>query len=183
MTDLDFCDEPAGPSGDGPAVRVNVCGEITQRMAAAVAARLEASPEAGAINLHIDSNGGEFGAAFDMFVVLRRHRAAKKTAYVARAESAAALVMLAADHRIAMPGASVLLHGAAMAAQPGRWTADQHAEAADLLRWIDEQQAAIFAYRTAQPAEIFAAAILDEEPATAEWLLANNVIHKIKETA
>lgn len=183
MTDLDFRDKPAGPSGDEPAVRINIYGDINQRMAARVAAQLEGAPEAGAINLHIDSNGGEFGPAFDIFVLLRRHRAATKIAHVVRAESGAALVMLAADHRIAMPGAPVLLHGAAIAVQPGRWTADQHADAADLLRWVDDQQAAIFAYRTGRPAEIFATAMGDEESATPEWLLANNLIHEIKESA
>lgn len=181
MIDLDFHDEPSGPAGNGPPLRVEIYGEITDGMESRIKAQLAGAPEASAIDLFVDSNGGDFGAAFNIFIHIRRHRAATKTAYITRAESGAAMVMLAADLRILKPGGTVLLHSAELV-PPVRWTADQHTEAADLLRWLDRQTAQIFAYRTGQSAEVFAAAMRDEETAAREWLLTNNVIHEMEET-
>lgn len=177
---LDFSDELRLPSGDGPPLRIDIRGDIDRKLLALVAAGLEDHPDAALLDIQIDSPGGHFGAAYDLYVVLRRHRAARKTARIRRAESGALLVAMAADERIADVGAPFLLHAAAQSPD-GRWTAAQHLEAAADLEWIDSNMAAMFAYRTGCPIGVFVAAMADEEHAPLDWCLRHGIITKIKE--
>lgn len=167
-------------SGDGPKARIEVMGAIDVNLTACIAADLEDCAEAAELEVFVASPGGDFGAAFDLYVYIARHRAAKKTAIIRKAESGALLVAMAADHRIAERDAPILLHGAS-APCVGRATAASHTEAAEHLRWVDANIAALLAYRTGKSPEIFLAAMADEEPASLAWCLDMNLIHEIRE--
>ncbi|MGB3501860.1 MAG: ATP-dependent Clp protease proteolytic subunit [Mesorhizobium sp.] len=180
LLDFDEAYWKRGASGDGPSARIDIVGEIDRDLTACIAAELEDCAEAVELEVYVDSPGGDFAAAFDLFVHIARHRAGRKTAIIRRAESGALLAALAADQRIAEPGASILLHGAS-APCIGRETAAAHLEAAEHLRWLDANKAALFAHRTGMSPEIFAAAMADEEPAPLAWCLANNLITQIQE--
>lgn len=178
---LDFAVGPlSGLSGSGPPLHIDIRGDIDADLLARVASDLEAHPDAGELHLHVDSPGGYFGAGFDLFVALSNHRAARKVAHIRNASSAALLPVLAANHRVAAPSARILLHHVEQS-PPGRWTAARHAETADFLAWLDASMAAGFELRTHTPAEVFLAALADEEPAPLDWCLATNLIHEIRE--
>ncbi len=178
---LDFADDdtPQLPSGDGVPTAVDIAGEIDWPMVERVAEQLDAHSDAAELRMRINSNGGEFGAAFDLYVHLSRHRAGRKIAHIDNAQSGALLVAMAADERIASVGAPILLHSTAQT-PVGRWTAAKHAETADFLGWCDANMAAIFADRTGHPAAVFAAAMRDEELAPLDWCLHHNLITEVR---
>lgn len=177
---LDFAVGPiSGPSGSGPPLHVDICGDIDAAMLARVASDLDAHPDAAELHLHVDSPGGYFGAGFDMYAALSSHRAARKTAYITNASSAALLPVLAADRRIAKPDAHILLHQAEQLPR-GRWTAGKHAETADFLTWLDASMAAGFALRTGTPADVFLAAMADEQPSSLDWCVQHKLIHEVR---
>ncbi|WP_173988079.1 ATP-dependent Clp protease proteolytic subunit [Agrobacterium salinitolerans] len=177
---LDFSpDKPSGPSGSGPALHIDIRGDIDAELLARVASVLDAYPDAAELHLHVDSPGGDFVPAFDMYVALSNHRAAHKVANIANASSAALLPVIAMDHRVAAPSARILLHQVEQCPR-GRWTAAKHAETADFLSWLDASMAAGFAIRTGAPAEVFLAAMADEEPASLDWCLSTNILTEIR---
>lgn len=139
-----------------------IWNEIDREMVDRVADVLAKAPTAETLVIDIDSFGGEALAAFDLFVMLDRHPAARKIAFGAHVQSAAILPLLAGDERIARRGASVVLHPA-------------HGGHADDLAWIDQQFAKIIAVRTGAPIETISKEQSTEEPSTLDWCLRNRI--------
>lgn len=172
---IDFEDHPRPPAGTGPPLHLDITGEIEWRLVDRIAAQLADHQDAAELHLTINSPGGLVGAAFDLYAAIRRHPAGRKTALIHRAESAALLIALAADERTASPDNVILLHCAA-SGLTGRCTAQEHADAASQLAWVDANMAALLAYRTGHPAKTFAGAMADEEPSSIAWCRAVNIL-------
>jgi ATP-dependent protease ClpP protease subunit len=165
-------------AADTDSLPIVITGELNRRMSDEIETLLRDRWTAAEVIVTIDSNGGNFVAAFDIFDALHRHPAERKVARINRAESGALLAALGCDIRIAHPSASLLLH-------PGRLTFDGELTAqtarkiADDLQWSDEQTAKIFAYRTGRPVEVFADEGLTETPTPLAWCLDMGVIHEV----
>lgn len=158
---------------------IQVVGEINSDMLARIAATLE--HPADGIDIVVYSDGGDLDAALDLYAVLLAHPA-RKTAIIRKASSAALFPALAADRRIAAPGARVLLHQSAYRPPAAeRWTASRHAEVAEQLRRLDGEMAAILAFRTGAPASVFRREMETEMDASLEWCMARGIIHEIRE--
>ncbi|MDF2810408.1 MAG: Clp protease [Microvirga sp.] len=168
--------EDAGWTGP---VTVDISGEIDTAMAERVHAALSAAPHAKIVTIMVDSPGGSFPAALDLHALIASHPARRKVARIRRAESAALLVALAADWRVAEPGAVILLHGAAMPASSARLTAAAHREAARHLDWLDAQTAWLMQSQTGTAAKVFLDAMHDEAPSSIEWCLRYGVINEV----
>lgn len=153
---------------------IEICGEINQSTLAYVFTALENPSDE--IDIFVDSDGGIIGPALDMYVAILAHPA-RKTAYIRNASSAALFPALAADRRIALPGARILLHRSAYVPPASeRWTADRHAEVAAQLRERDGEMAAVLAYRTDRPAATFIAEMESETDAPLDWCIEHNII-------
>ena len=186
MFDLDYRLDPAEHAARQEAVRgipcpvramsISINGEITRELADDICASLENAPAVEEITASIDSEGGNFTAAFDLFVTMHHHPAGRKVAHILRAESAALLVALGCDHRIARSTAPILLHPVRHM-DPGVITARRAAELADCLSWADRQFSEILAYRTGRPAELFLTE--DERSASLDWCLKTGLIHGV----
>lgn len=162
-------------------IEIEILGEIDTAMAGRVRRQLDTAPYASSLHVVVDSEGGSAAAAYEMYAALLNHPAERKIAFVAGAASAAVLVIMGCDRRVAVPTSTILLHETEypIDAAP-RWTAQKHEDAAATCRWWDRQEAAIFAYRTGQSAEVFLAEMQTETEAPLSWCLANNIITEIK---
>ncbi|MDF2621323.1 MAG: Clp protease [Xanthobacteraceae bacterium] len=168
--------EAAGWTGP---VSIDIIGDIDTTMAERVGALLDAAPRAEHVVITIDSPGGRFPAALDIHALLAGHPAKRKVARIRRAESAAILVAMAADWRVAEPGAVILLHAAAMPASAARLTAAAHREAARHLGWLDGQTAKLMERRTGTAAKVFMDAMQDEAPSSIDWCLRYGVVNEV----
>lgn len=168
--------EAAGWTGP---VTVDIIGDIDTAMEERISAVLSAAPRADHIDIVVDSPGGSFPAALDIHALIASHPAKRKVARIRRAESAALLVALAADWRVAEPGAVILLHGAAIPASAARLTAAAHREVARHLDWLDGQTARLMESRTGTAAKVFLDAMQDEAAAPLDWCLRYGVINEV----
>lgn len=154
---------------------VDIIGFIDTGTVAYVHDRL--TEPANDINILVSSDGGDLDAALDVYVTLLAHPA-RKTAFIQNASSAALFIAMAADHRISLPDAKILLHQSELAPPAGRWTARQHDGTAALLRRYDGEMASVLSFRTGTPPSVFAAAMEDEEHASIDWCLTHGIVHE-----
>lgn len=108
---------------------------------------LLAGIDADEIDLHISSPGGSVFDALAIYATLKNHKA-KVTGYVdAVAASAASFILQAADTRISMRNATIMIHDARAGVQG---TADEVRKAADLLDKVSDNIADIYAVRSGE---------------------------------
>jgi ATP-dependent protease ClpP protease subunit len=157
---------------------IEICGEINQSTLAYVFAALEDPSDE--IDIFVDSDGGDISPALDIYVRLLAHPA-RKVAYIRNASSAALFPALAADRRIAQPGARILLHRCAYTPPASkRWTAQRHADVAAQLQSHDGEMVSVLSYRTGVPAAVFRAEMENETDAPLDWCLSTNIITGLK---
>jgi ATP-dependent protease ClpP protease subunit len=159
---------------------IDIDGFIDEATAARVIAELEANPKASRIHLHVSSEGGFFASSMAIHEAIRAHAAKVKRAYIADASSGAILVALAADKRIALGDAHIVIHRAERRPDTvTRWTAKAHAAAVSDLNKTDHKQLQVFSRRTGRPMEVFKKEMANEKPSKMGWLLENNIIHEV----
>jgi ATP-dependent protease ClpP protease subunit len=141
---------------------VRVWNHIDRDMVDRVAETLARAPSAEHLTIDVDSYGGEFTAAFDIFVLLDRHPAMRKVSFGANIKSAALLPFLAGDERIARGGASLLIHPVV-----GGHPEDRP--------WLNDQFAKIITARTGAPLDIISREQETEEPSTLDWCVQNKI--------
>lgn len=155
--------EPREPvSGLHGRCHVRIWNTIDRAMVDRVAETLAKAPRAESLTIDVDSYGGAFFAAFDIFVLLDRHPATRKVAFGANVKSAALLPFLAGDDRIARRGASMLIHP----------VVGGHA---DDRPWLNSQFAKIISTRTGAAIEVISQEMQDEEPSALDWCLRNKI--------
>lgn len=168
--------------GGAQHLHLPVVGRIDADQLAVVRHLIGGAPYARSIDITIDSPGGDAAMGLEIFAAIASHPAEVKRTRIVRAESAAVAVAMAGDHRIADAGASILLHRATQAPPAiARWTAAEHAAAADLLEWLDRQEARLLELRTGTPASVFLAEMQTEISSSLDWCLEHNLIHEVKQ--
>lgn len=168
----------ARKAGAEPSLFISARGTIDRAARDRFAADLARAPYAAKLWLHVDSNGGDFGPSYDLWSLLSEHPAQEKIAWIDRAESGALLVVAGCGRRIAQPGASILLHGAALDLHDvrERCTATALAKMAADLRWADEQIVRILSHATGADPEELRREMQNEEPTNLERALALGII-------
>lgn len=157
---------------------IEIIGEIDQAMPERVHRQLADADDH--LRLIVGSQGGDYDAASQIYEAIRQHPARLKTAFIGEASSGALLIALAADRRVAVRDASILLHVASQAPTDSRrWTAREYFAAARRLRRIDEEIAAMFSRRTGRPASVFLKEMKSETEAPLAWCLQNKIIHEV----
>jgi ATP-dependent protease ClpP protease subunit len=154
-----------------PETWLSLSGDITDAAACKIISALEREPHAEVI-LTLNSHGGEIAAALRLYRALRAHNPPVR-AHAERADSAALLVLLAADHRSSSPQASFTLHVAAYPDEysiGGRQTAAAMRNSAAALEHSDAEIRTIIATRSRYPtwqldADMAAETVLDGEQA------------------
>lgn len=168
--------------GGVQSLHIPVVGRIDADQLAVVRHLLGGAPYAHSIDITVDSPGGEAAMGLEIFGAIASHPAEVKRTRIVRAESAAVAVAMAGDHRIADAGASILLHRATQAPPVhARWTAAEHAATADLLAWLDQQEARLLELRTGTPAAVFIEEMQSETSSPLEWCLERKLIHEVKQ--
>ena len=76
--------------------------------------QLEAIPETGTIELHVNSNGGSVKEGVAIYNLLKQHKAEKICYVDGFAYSIASVICMACDKIIMGPGTSMLIHNMAM---------------------------------------------------------------------
>ncbi|MEJ8573463.1 Clp protease ClpP [Microbaculum marinum] len=151
--------------------------------ASAVKATLASNKYASQIVVRLNSTGGSVHEAQAIYDALVRHRARVTVRVTDTCASAATIILLAGDERIAPPDATVMLHGIEVPLPTGarRWTAERYAETAAHLR--DEQRRLInlFARRTGGRRAFFEAQFKDERPMHPETALRHGLLTEIAE--
>lgn len=171
--------------GEGGPVHLDILinGRINRELCSVVETQLKEAPAAQSIALYIDSEGGECGPSIDLHILIRRHPAPLKVAHLlGRCESAALLVALAADRRVAQGNTSVLLHNAAYEAIDihSRWTAKHLETLASELQSIDDDFNAIMSQRTGCPVSAISVESKTEDQSSLRWCLDNGFIHEVQ---
>lgn len=181
--DLDFTPAPSVPIAhkSGPVhLDVSIVGPINRQAFEVLQRDLATAPHAESLSIEVDSHGGDVIPAFDMYAILVNHPAKTKVAHLMTAQSAALIVSMAGNMRLAYPDTTILLHRCQIAPVTGsRWTADRHREAAGDSEWIDRQIVRLLAFRTGTAESVFEAAMANEHNSTLEWAQKHGVIQSI----
>lgn len=128
------------------------------------------------IFVRIDSEGGSVDAAEGIRSALRHHGAYVTAIADEVCASAATLILMAGDFRLAAPGSLILLHQASVDAST-RWTADQHRRVAQKLDRANAVLTAAYARTTGKPLGEFRKEIANERPMPLSRARSLNVIH------
>ncbi|MBZ9603960.1 ATP-dependent Clp protease proteolytic subunit [Phyllobacterium chamaecytisi] len=164
-------------------LEIVVDGYINREMYDRLKQQIDAAPCAHYLTLMINSDGGECAPSIDLYILLRRHPAPIKVALLqSRCESAAVLIALAADLRIAQADTNILLHPTSYELHKGsvRWTAKDIEEKAAELRSIDDDFNTITSQRTGCDVAIIQRESETEQPSTLAWCLANGFVHEVQ---
>ncbi|MFB9947349.1 ATP-dependent Clp protease proteolytic subunit [Rhizobium puerariae] len=102
-----------------------------------VGARIAANSHVPAIEVELDSGGGAVVAAKEIHDMLTGAGKPVTVRVIGQCCSAAILVLLAGQYREAVASARFLIHGAATAMPPERWTAEIHRREAEALEEIN----------------------------------------------
>jgi ATP-dependent protease ClpP protease subunit len=164
------------------AAKISVVGDIDQAMEMSVRNQLEAAQFATELHVTLDSRGGEFDAAIQIYRALRWHPAPVKQARLLhRCESAAVVVMLACDHRTAIPGTVITIHGCGDVPDlRDHWSVRRHIEAIRALAELDERMLNLMADRTGAQLATLAREAADEDSMSLERALEIGLIHAIE---
>jgi ATP-dependent protease ClpP protease subunit len=151
----------AGPNG--PSTTIKMFGLIYNQdqgdgctddfiCSSKVRKQLAACREAGAedITLLLNSRGGSFDASRKIYMAVRAYPGRISARIVGSCSSASLIPLMAADHREAVAGATMLLHRTEIMPVAGRtrWTADQHVAAAAAVRQADKDLAKFLSDKT-----------------------------------
>jgi ATP-dependent protease ClpP protease subunit len=162
--------------------QINIVDDINQAMEISVRDRLEAGRFATELHVTIDSRGGEFNAAIQIYRALRWHPApVKRARLLRRCESAAVVVMLACDHRTASSDTVITVHGCGDMPDPqDHWSVQRHIEAIRALGELDERMLNLMADRTGSDLSVLAQEAADEDSMPLERALEIGLIHAIE---
>ena len=128
MLDLDFADDHdamvaaradaerirAIDPETGAPLRYKFVGEVTAASVDALKLALLAGWTATAVEIEIDSSGGDVLPAIDAYLAVANHPARQKTAIIKNAFSSALNIALGCDRRVARSDACILLHRCAI---------------------------------------------------------------------
>ncbi|WP_167364900.1 ATP-dependent Clp protease proteolytic subunit [Mesorhizobium qingshengii] len=160
---------------------IRIIGEIDDAMALNAHDQLEAARLCPAINLLIDSEGGDYAAAVRIYRAIRWHPGTKRAKLGKRCMSAGVLVAMACDHRVAPADCQFLMH--LTADRPDhreRWTIYRHLEAMRHLRNHDCEYLNVIADRSGADLAELAIEAAKDEPQSLEWCLQHGLIHEIE---
>ncbi|MEI9417569.1 ATP-dependent Clp protease proteolytic subunit [Mesorhizobium sp. Cs1321R2N1] len=132
-------------------VNLKIVGPVTDATLARVRRDLAAAPGAKTIRASIDSIGGNLLAAVEIYRLVRSHPATRTTARISgNCMSAAIVIALAFDHRVAASSARLMVHRSEIEARRDgeRWTTHRHGLAAARLEAADDAVLAILQERT-----------------------------------
>lgn len=180
---------PIGISRRAETLYIELEGEVGSAhdgkgiFAAPIEVALRRHASASHVEVTINSLGGFVDEAFRIYKVLR---AAGETAHLTTVAgrvcaSAATIVLMAGELRLAeSAGSRILLHQAEVVprSKGGRWTADQHARAAQRIRSTNEKIVALFAERCGNR-RFFEREFASESPLPLWLAKAQNVVHCI----
>lgn len=128
-----------------PETWCSLSGEVSDHAINRIINALDQAPQAP-VFLTVDLHGGDPLAGFDLYNAIRSHAAPVTTSAGARCHSAALLVFLAGDARIAASGSRFVVHGAAC--EPlGRPSAPTLRDGARFLDDIDSRIANLVCIR------------------------------------
>jgi ATP-dependent protease ClpP protease subunit len=145
-----------------------------------IEATLGRSPAALEVTLLIDSGGGLVAEARKIYAALRSRRARISARVVGECSSAATIILLAADHREAVPGAHFVVHGvASVPATGGRMTAERHRSFARSLELTNIDMARFYARRCGRSEAAFRAHLAKEQKLSAAKACELGLIHAV----
>ena len=128
---------------------VRIEGLIDDSMVHSIQDQLAPIPYALDLTVTIDSRGGDFDAAVRAYKAIRWHPAARKTAVLGqRCQSAAVIVALACDRRVASHKTKLLVHG--VGSKPDHsehWSVVRHLEEIRRLAELDAEMFNLFCDR------------------------------------
>lgn len=160
---------------------IRVIGEVDDALALSAHDQLEAARLSPAINVLIDTEGGDFDAAVRIYRAIRWHPGVKRARLGRRCMSAGVLISMAADHRVASMSTEFLMHLTADRPDPrDRWTVYRHLEAMRGLRKRDSEILNLIADRSGADLASLAIEAAKDEPQSLDWCLANGLIHEIE---
>jgi ATP-dependent protease ClpP protease subunit len=179
----------------GPAVRpqfegycISILGEIGPDKRASLATvkkhlACASAQRAERIHLHVNSGGGNIHEALAIFSAVRSFPGGV-TAFADRdCSSAALLIFLAADHRVATADTKILIHGARVGRgdlAESYFTACTFSDHAQRLETLDAHMLDILTMRSGYHREAFAAELLTETQLSAEVALGWGLVHEVE---
>lgn len=160
---------------------VEIRGDIDQSLRERVEAELWAKHTARHLDIHIDSDGGDFDCSVALYRAIRFAPALTKTARMGRQCSSGALIIaMAGDLRIARADTEIVLHLVASSPpQNCRWTAAEHITAARLQSIMDRRMLSLMADRTGADFDALAAEASHERPSELAWCLKHGIVHEV----
>jgi len=141
-----------------------------------VAKALNANKSVKAINLQINSGGGDFFHAIAIYSALKAHGAKIKGVIQGLAASAMTAICCACDEIMMADGSLYMIHEARTGVEG---TVDQMQAIVDLTKKVNEQMVSVYASRTGQKPDKVASMMHDETWMTAEEAKANGFVNTV----
>jgi ATP-dependent protease ClpP protease subunit len=179
---------PAGRPQADNAFCISIVGEIgpdkpASRASVVASLALAAEQRAQRIHLHVDSGGGNIHEALAIFSALRSYPGTVTAFAQSECSSAALLIFLAADHRVATADVKILIHGARVGRgdlAESYFTACTFRDHAQRLETLDAHMLDILTMRSGYHREAFATELLTETQLSAEVALGWGIVHEIQ---
>jgi ATP-dependent Clp protease protease subunit len=167
-----------------PMVTINLTGNVERDgpiSSAIVRDRLSVveSPDAH-LCLHVNSSGGDTVEAFKIYDTLRACPLRMTAVAGAEVASAALIIFLAAEHRVAAPDTRFLIHMSHRSGEGlGQCNARDLHRAADNLSAIDSRILDLIAMRTSFDRSFFQHVMQDEDYTPAALALETGIVHEV----
>ncbi|WP_164757541.1 ATP-dependent Clp protease proteolytic subunit [Mesorhizobium sp. M7D.F.Ca.US.004.01.2.1] len=173
----------------GDELRLDLEGPIGDRdpktgkgiFAAPIEAALKAHSDAQFVEITIDSAGGALDEAMKIYRALRAARGFVTTTAGSQCSSAASLILMGGDLRMAYAKSQILLHGVEIKGPPEserqRWTAEKYTKLAQYIERSDKEIVDIYAKRGFFGREWFERELKNENPLRIETAQACGIIH------
>ncbi|WP_189591186.1 ATP-dependent Clp protease proteolytic subunit [Mesorhizobium sp. M8A.F.Ca.ET.207.01.1.1] len=149
--------------------------------AAPIEAALKAHSNAQFIEVAIDSAGGAVDEAMKIHGALRAARGFVTVTAGQQCASAASLILMAGDLRLALPKSRILLHGVEIEAPPTaerkRWTAEKYSQFARHIEKTDKAIVDLYAKRGFFGRQWFERELKNEDPLPLVTAQAAGIIH------
>lgn len=160
---------------------IRIIGEVDDAMALNVHDQLEAARLSPAINVLIDTQGGDFAAAIRIYRGIRWHPGLRRATLGKRCMSAGVLISMACDRRVASGDTKYLIHLTADNPDPrDRWTLRRHLQAMHVLRKRDSEYLNTIADRSGADLTELAIEAGRDEYQSLDWCLAHGLVHQIE---